>query len=180
MGCQVEIADKIVERKVDFLLALKGNQSTLETRLFIASQKVDWIKAATSYPGQPRFKNIRTIMKGINRTEYRDRCTFDERLFIASAALDPQLPPEKILDRLADGTRKHWGVESMRWLLDVVFKDDLSRYRTGFGAKNMAIIRRFALNLIRANKANGSLKTKRKSASWDMDFLLDILQFTNR
>jgi hypothetical protein len=64
----------------------------------------------------------------------------------------------------------------MHWLLDVVFKDDLSRYRTGNGAKNMAVVRRFSLNLIRANKAKGSIKTKRKAAGWDPAFLLEILQ----
>jgi predicted transposase YbfD/YdcC len=52
----------------------------------------------------------------------------------------------------------------MHWLLDVEFGDDLSRYRTGHGAKNMAVVRRFALGLVRANKAKGSVKTRRKSA----------------
>src|SRR5712675_2622005 len=84
MGCQVEIADKIVAHKADFLLALKGNQLTLETevedyfrtapdgeivrkttvekghgrietRIFTASKTVDWITSAKTYPGQPRF-----------------------------------------------------------------------------------------------------------------------------
>ena len=68
------------------------------------------------------------------------------------------------------------GVESMHWLLDVEFGDDLSRYRTGHGAKNMAIVRRFALGLVRANKRKGSVKTRRKSASWNPKFLLEILQ----
>ena len=72
------------------------------------------------------------------------------------------------------------GGESMHWLLDVEFKDDLSRYRKGFGAKNMAIIRRFALNLVRANTSKGSVKTKRKSAGWDTRFLLEILQLRPR
>ena len=52
----------------------------------------------------------------------------------------------------------------MHWLLDVEFKDDLSRYRTGNGAKTMAVVRRFALNLVRINPQKGSVKTKRKSA----------------
>jgi hypothetical protein len=62
------------------------------------------------------------------------------------------------------------------WLLDIVFKDDLSRYRTGNEAKNMAVARRFSLNLIRANKVKGSIKTKRKAAGWNSTFLLEILQ----
>jgi predicted transposase YbfD/YdcC len=197
MGCQVEIANKIIAHEADYLLALKGNQPTLEadvesyfssapadklvtkttvekghgrieTRVYAASQEVDWIVSERSYPGQPRFTNIKTLVKVYSRAEHADRCTFDTRYFICSAPLD--------IDRLANGVRGHWGVESMHWLLDVEFKDDLSRYRTGHGAKNMAVVRRFALGLVRANKAKGSVKTRRKCAGWDPKFLLEILQ----
>jgi hypothetical protein len=64
----------------------------------------------------------------------------------------------------------------MHWLLDIEFKDDLSRYRSGHGAKNMVAARRFALGLVRANKAKGSVKTRRKKAGWNPNFLLEILQ----
>src|SRR5215470_6576954 len=198
MGCQVAIADKIVEHKADYLLALKGNQPTLEAevadyfdsapaeelvvkdaeiekghgriemRTYTASSNVDWIVSTRSYPGEPRFTNIRTLVKVFSRVEYADRCTFETRFYISSAPLD--------IDRLADGARSHWGVESMHWLLDVEFKDDLSRYRSGHGAKNMAIVRRFALGLVRANKSKRSVKTRRKSASWDTSYLLELLQ----
>jgi predicted transposase YbfD/YdcC len=197
MGCQVAIADKIVAHEADFLLALKGNQLSLETevdeyfrtapdaelvrkttiekghgrietRIYTASTVVDWIKSAKSYPGQPKFNHIKTLVKVVNRTELKDRCTLDERLYISSAPLD--------IERIAHGVRGHWGVESMHWLLDVAFKDDLSRYRSGHGAKNMAVVRRFALGLVRTDKAKGSVKTKRKSASWSMDALTRILQ----
>src|SRR4030081_1379259 len=106
MGCQVEIADKIVAHKADYLLPLKGNQPTLEadvedyfppppadelvskttvekehgrieTRTYAASSKVDWITSERSYPGQPRFKNIKTILKVHARAEYADRCSFE-------------------------------------------------------------------------------------------------------
>jgi predicted transposase YbfD/YdcC len=197
MGCQVEIARKIVEHKADYLLPLKGNQPTLEAevanyfrtapaaetvtkttiekghgrienRTYTASSVVDWIAADRSYPGQPRFPAIKTIVKLQARTEYADRCTFDTHHYISSAPLD--------IERIATAARGHWGVESMHWLLDVEFKDDLSRYRAGHGAKNMAIVRRFALGLVRAEKSKGSVKTKRKAAGWDTDFLLRILQ----
>ena len=200
MGCQVEIADKIVAYKADYLLALKGNQPTLEadvldyfrtapaaelvstkpivekghgrieTRTYTASKAVDWIVSERSYPGQPRFRNIKTIVKVDTRTEHADRSTFDTRTYICSAPLD--------IERLAKGVRGHWGVESMHWLLDVEFKDDLSRYRTGHGAKNMALVRRFALDLVRNIKAAGSIKTRRKRAGWNTDFLLQVLQIT--
>jgi predicted transposase YbfD/YdcC len=197
MGCQVEVAGKIVAHKADYLLPLKGNQPTLEaevadyfrtapaaetvtkttvekghgrieTRTYTASSVVAWIASDRSYPGQPRFPNIKTIVKLYTRTEYHDRCSFDTHHYICSAPLD--------IERIANGARGHWGVESMHWLLDVEFKDDLSRYRTGNGAKNMAVVRRFALGLVRAEKSKGSVKTRRKSASWNTDFLLHILQ----
>jgi len=196
MGRQVDIADKIVAHGADYLLALKGNQPTMEgdvktyfddapdgelvakttvekghgrieTRTYTASANVSWITSDRSYPGQPRFTNVKTILKVHDRVEYPDRCSFETRYYISSAPLD--------IERLSAGARGHWGVESMHWLLDVVFKDDLSRYRKGNGAKNMAVVRRFSLNLIRANKAKGSIKTKRKAAGWDPSFLLEIL-----
>src|SRR5205085_11435194 len=193
MGCQVEIAEKIVAHKADYLLALKGNQPTLETdvedyfrtapaaelatkttvekghgrietRLYTASDKVDWIASDRSYRGEPRFSNIKAIVKVQSRTEHSDRCSFDTRFYICSAPLS--------IERIASAARGHWGIESMHWLLDVEFKDDLSRYRAGHGAKNMAAVRRFALNLVRANKAKGSIKTRRKRAGWSPEFLL--------
>jgi predicted transposase YbfD/YdcC len=198
MGCQVDIADKIVAHEADYLLALKGNQPTLETdvedyfrtapadevvskppvvekghgrietRAYTASNNVDWITSERSYPGQPRFKNIKSILKVYARVEYPDRCSFETRYYISSAELD--------IERLAKAARGHWGVESMHWHLDYEFGDDQSRYRTGHGAKNMAVVRRFALGLIRANKDRGSVKTRRKTASWNPEFLLKVLQ----
>jgi predicted transposase YbfD/YdcC len=198
MGCQVAIADKIVEHKADYLLALKGNQPTLEAdvadyfssapteelvikhaeiekghgriemRTYTASSNVDWIVSDRSYPGEPRFTNVKTVVKVFSRVEYANRCTFETRFYISSAAL--------AIDRLANAVRGHWGVESMHWLLDVEFKDDLSRYRSGNGAKNMAVVRRFALGLVRANKSKHSVKTRRKSAGWSTEALLELLQ----
>jgi predicted transposase YbfD/YdcC len=197
MGCQVEIADRMVAHKADVLLALKGNQVTLEreveddfrtapadelvtkstlekghgrieARTDTASAVVDGIKSDRSYPGQPNFTPIKTIVRVVHRTELKDRCTFDERLYISSAPLE--------IERLAQGVRGHWGVESRHWLLDLEFKDDRSRYRSGHGAKNMATVRRFALGLVRANNSRGSVKTRRKTASWDPEFLIKLLQ----
>jgi predicted transposase YbfD/YdcC len=198
MGTQVDIADKIVDHKADYVLPLKGNQPTLETdvedyfrtapadelvskppvvekghgrietRAYTASSDVDWITSERSYPGQPRFRNIKSILKVYSRIEYADRCSFETRYYISSVDLD--------IERLAKAVRGHWGIESMHYLLDVEFGDDLSRYRTGHGAKNMAVVRRFALGLVRANKDKGSVKTRRKKAGWSTDFLLKVLQ----
>ena len=150
------------------LTSVEKGHGRIETRIFTASKTVEWIKSDKTYPGQPRFNHIKTIVKVTNRTEFKDHCTQDDRLYISSAPLD--------IDRLAHASRAHWGVESMHWLLDVAFGDDRSRYRTGHGAKNMAVIRRFALGLVRVDKSKGSVKTRRKSASWNPNFLLSLLQ----
>jgi predicted transposase YbfD/YdcC len=197
MGCQVEIANKIVDHKADYLLALKGNQPTLEadvldyfrtapadelattktvekghgrieTRTYLASGNVGWIVSDRRYPGAPRFPHIATLLQVHAVTEQAGRSTCETRTYLSSAPLD--------IERLAQAARGHWGVESMHWLLDVTFKDDLSRYRQGHGAKNMAVVRRFALDLVRSHKSKGSVKTRRKIAGWNPDFLLSVLQ----
>lgn len=201
MGCQAAIADAITGHGADFLLTLKSNHPTLEaevesyfktapaeetttvtsvekahgrieTRIVTASSRVDWIAGERSFPGQTKFTSIKTIIKVVRRTEFHDRCALTTHFYISSAPNDAT--------RLAEAIRGHWAVESMHWILDVAFKDDLSRYRTGNGAKNMAVIRRFALNLVRADKSRGSVKTKRKSASWDTNRLLKILNLNPR
>src|SRR3979411_2809989 len=159
MGCQVAIADKIVAHKADYLLALRGNQPTLEgdvksyfadapaselvtkttiekghgrieTRTYTASSNTDWIVSDRHYPGEPRFATIKTIVKVYARAEYADRCSFDTRYFISSAACD--------IERISAAARGHWGVESMHWLLDVEFQDYPTRDGTGQRHHNSA------------------------------------------
>ncbi len=81
-------------------------------------------------------------------------------LYISSATLSAPAA--------ADAVRGHW-------VLDVTFKDDLSRVRTGHGAKNMAVVRHFAFNLVRAISDKRPLKTRRKRAAWDPSYLASIL-----
>ncbi len=201
MGCQVEIAERIVSHGADFLLMVKGNQRNLEKEIadyfrtapeerlirkttlekghgriegreYIVSGEVEWLCGSKSYPGAMRFSHIKSIVKVVNRTEYKNKCTIDTRYYICSLAPD--------IERIAAGSRGHWGVESMHWLLDVAFKDDYSRYRSGSGAKNMAVVRRFALDLVRRDQGKGSVKTRRKSAGWDVSILLSILKIKPR
>lgn len=202
MGCQVEIADKIREHKADYLLSLRDNQPTLaaevaeyfkdapaeeltthttlekghgriETRRYALSTKVDWITSQRSYPGQCRFKGITALVRVESRTELRDRCCFETRFYIASRVLPIQ--------QIAEAVRGHWTIENqVHWVLDTAFQEDLSRYRATHGAKNMAVLRRLALNLLRHHPAKGSIKARRKRASWSPKFLLEVLQIELR
>ena len=195
---QVAIADKIVEHRADYLLAIEGNQPTLEAEVaellaFRSGERSRQQDRCRERARPRRNADLHRFVQGrldrirqeLSRRaalhphqdppqgrlliEYPDRSTtFDTRLYISSAPLD--------IDRLANAAHGHWGVESMHRLLDVEFKDDLSRYRSDRGAQNMAIVRCFALGLVRANKSKRSAKTRRKTAGWNPDRLLKLLQ----
>jgi predicted transposase YbfD/YdcC len=74
--------------------------------------------------------------------------------------------------------RAHWGVENrLHWVLDVVFREDLARFRTGDGPQNM-VIRRTALNPLSRAKPTVSLKNRRKRAGWNVDYLETVIRQT--
>ena len=75
--------------------------------------------------------------------------------------------------------RAHWGVENrLHWVLDVIFREDLARFRTGDGPQNMAIIRHTALNLLSRARPTVSLKNRRKPAGWNVDYLETVIRQT--
>ena len=87
---------------------------------------------------------------------------------ISSAKLSPE--------QAASAVRGHWGIENqLHWMLDVVFAEDQSRLRKGHGAKNMAVVRHFAINLIRAATDKKSIKLRRQIAGWDPNYLAKCL-----
>jgi predicted transposase YbfD/YdcC len=197
MGCNPNIAQSILDAKADYLLAVKDNQPTLhadiksyfetapsceveqietvgkdhgriEVRNYSVSHVVDWYAAQRSYPGAPRFPQLTTIAMVESRIERGDKIETEQRSYISSRALSAAA--------FADGARGHWGIENnLHWTLDVTFKEDQSRLRAGHGAKNMAVVRHFALNLVRQVADKRSIKRRRKCAAWDPKYLLDIL-----
>jgi predicted transposase YbfD/YdcC len=197
MGCNPNIAQSILDAKADYLLAVKDNQPTLhadiksyfetapsceveqietvgkdhgriEVRNYSVSHVVDWYAAQRSYPGAPRFPQLTTIAMVESHIERGDKIETEQRSYISSRALSAAA--------FADGARGHWGIENnLHWTLDVTFKEDQSRLRAGHGAKNMAVVRHFALNLVRQVADKRSIKRRRKCAAWDPKYLLDIL-----
>ena len=202
MGCNPDIAQSILEAKADYLLAVKDNQPTLhadvksyfetapateverhetlgkdhgrlEARAHKVSKVVDWIASERSYPGAPRFPKLTTIAMVESRIERGEKIETERRSYISSRALSAQA--------FANAVRSHWAIENnLHWTLDVTFKEDQSRLRAGHGARNMAVIRHFALNLVRQTKDKRSIKRRRKRASWDPQYLLQILGPTRR
>lgn len=197
IACNPTIAAAITDRKGDYLLAVKANQPTLhqeiasyfanppagesatlvdvdkghgriETRRYTVSHAVDWLLSDRRYPGEPRFPTLAAIAMVEATVERNAVSTTERRYYISSAKLDPQ--------RLAQAVRGHWGIENgLHWVLDVIFKEDQSRLRRGHGACNMAVVRHFALNLVRLGKGKRSIKTMRKVAGWNPDELTRIL-----
>jgi predicted transposase YbfD/YdcC len=189
------IAAAIRAQGADYLLAVKANQPTLraeveaafavcdgadhhhdldkghgrvEERRVSVIREVDWLSGQRRFPGETRLPGVACIVRVQTTAHIGDRTRSDTRYFISSAPLTAE--------RAADAVRGHWGIENrLHWVLDVLFKDDLSRLRTGHGARNMAVVRHFALNLIRAATDRKSLKTRRKMAGWSDDYLASLL-----
>jgi predicted transposase YbfD/YdcC len=197
MGCQKEIAKQIVNSGGDYMLAVKGNQPTLHEaiqKFFLERYENDdfcdygvrqhttversrgrieertWLTAPL--PESLRhfrraFPGLKSIGQIVTQTEHGNKQTSDVRYYISSR-------PAKVKE-FAKSTRGHWSIESMHWILDVVFGEDSSRIRNGDGAENFGFLRKFVISLLKRDTSRGSLKGKRKQAAWNTDFLEKLL-----
>ena len=139
-----------------------------EFRNCSVSHQVDWYAAERSYPGAPRFPQLTTIAMVESRIERGGTIQTERRSYISSRTLSAAA--------FAAAARGHWAIENtLHWVLDVTFREDLSRLRTGHGANNMAVVRHFALNLVRQVADKRSIKRRRKRVAWDPQYLLEIL-----
>jgi predicted transposase YbfD/YdcC len=196
MGCQRTIAQKIVDHGADYVLALKGNQPTLEQaveRFFVTGPEAEthrtrseyheqterghgrvetrcaWIsadlEAALSAAAWPGLQSIGMVEA--TRT-LGGKTSVEQRFYLSS------LPPNA--EQFAQAVRKHWGIENqLHWSLDVTFREDQSRLRTGHGAENFAVLRHIALNLLRQEPSAKSLPRKRLACALNPDYLLKVL-----
>ena len=117
---------------------------------------------------EPRLPGVACIIR-VQACVQRGGSIHDEtRYYVSSAMLDAAKAHQAV--------RGHWAIEnSLHWVLDVGFGEDQSRLRKGFGAKNMAVVRHFALNLVRAAKDKKSIRLRRKVAGWTPDYLDQLL-----
>jgi len=198
MGTQSEIAEKIVAKGGDYLLALKANRPAthkdvvrffadppadqiskpfetvekdhgrLETRRHVLCHEVDWLFSDRRYPDEPRFPHLAMIAMVETEVERHGRLEQERRYYLSSAKLDAK--------SFAAAVRAHWGIENrLHWVLDVVFHDDLARLRTGSGPQNMAVVKHMAMNMVRAQDDKHSLKVRRKLANLNPDYLQKLL-----
>jgi predicted transposase YbfD/YdcC len=197
MGCQVEIAEKIVEAKADYVLAVKGNQPTLHAGIeafFLDHLEDDFARVSVgrhekeekghgraetrSYlvceapgdlPDRARWKGLKGIGVAIGETIRDGKSVSDVRSYILSRKLSGKA--------FAAAVRSHWAIEnSCHWSLDVTFGEDQSRIRKGHADANFSILRRTALGLLKSNHdLKVGIKNKRLAAGWDDSYLEQVL-----
>lgn len=200
IGTQTSIADLILQRGGDYLLALKANRPAtfkdvaeffadpppgaveafetidgehgrIEIRRHRVCHNIDWLFSDRRYPHEVAFPGLAMIAMVEAKTERDGKTAHECRYYLSSAKLDAKT--------FAKAVRAHWGIENrLHWVLDVVFHDDLARLRTGHGPENMAIVKHFAMNLVHAAKPITSLKNRRKLAGWDLDYLETLIRGT--
>ena len=192
MGCQKSIAEKIVAKQADYILAVKENQGHLleeikdSFRMLAADAVAEEIDCEHGRVESRRCSVIADLslveraaewasLHGLVRIE-AERChkatgriERETRFYITS------LKPEA--ERLNRAIRQHWSIENkLHWALDVSFGEDLDRKRAANAAQNFSVLNRIALNLLQQDKTTKlGIKGKRLKAGWDNDYLLQIL-----
>lgn len=197
MGAQTKITKQIIDQKGDYVISLKGNQGNLndevrqlfedaekngydhlihdthttvdgghgrvETRRCVVTNDTDWYADKSKWAGLNTFAMIESTR------DLGDKIENDTRFFISSLPMDAE--------RLLEVARDHWAVEnSLHWCLDIAFREDECRVRKNNAPENLAIIRRFALSLIKNDPTRKTgIKASRKRAGWSLGYLEQLL-----
>jgi predicted transposase YbfD/YdcC len=199
MGCQTAIAQKIIDRGADYLLALKGNHRQAQRavaeyfdrtcfdrdatcravfdefddghgrlvrrRIFVSTEAAG-LESLRCWPSLHAIMAVETI----RRVNGDAKTVAEIRYYLTSGDDSPEL--------LAKAIRKHWTIENnLHWVLDVTFREDESRVRDRVAARNLAVLRKIALNLIsRDQSSKTSKRGRRKQAAWNDTYMLQLLR----
>lgn len=197
LGCQKEIAYRSIENQADYVLALKGNQEHLYEdvkQLFdtllgqdTCSPVLDYYETFDESHGRievrrywttslldtlrtkEQWRGLQTVGMVESERSLNGNTTIEKRYYILSLPNNART--------FGTSVRAHWGIENaVHWVLDVTFREDMSRIRMDYGPENFAVIRHIALNLLRQETSfKGSIKTKRLKAAWNNAYLAKVL-----
>jgi len=196
MGCQRDIAQKIIDKRADYVLALKGNQGTLreDVELFATEQKSNGFADTTisvdqtvdADHGRIETRRVTVVhdvdwlqkihqwpgLKGVviidSQREIDLKTETETRYYVTSSTLRA--------DKLGAIVRDHWAVEnSLHWVMDMTFRDDECRIRTQNAPENFVTLKHMAVNLARRKKGKDSVRLALKTAAWDDDYLAKLV-----
>jgi predicted transposase YbfD/YdcC len=191
LNCQRSIAEKIVEKEADYILAVKGNQRDLEkeiTQSFSLEKPIDTYSSLEKNHGriekrscevisdlkwiehQSEWKNLASIVRITSERTIvsENKTSIDVRYFISNQCFSAE--------KMLHSVRSHWGIENqLHWSLDVAFQEDHKRNRIDNSGINFSFLRRITLNLIRKEPTKMSVAHKRLKANRDPEFLEAII-----
>jgi len=203
MGCQREIAAKIVKGGGDYVLQVKGNQPSLQAAIkesFAEADKINNTDKAAAPKSKARRRTTREKSRGRVETRHYTILPLPESMSsigkkwmklasIGRVVREVQRDGKPTSETsyyicsidakvgvFSESARSHWGIENgLHWVMDMVFGEDRSRIRAGHAAENMSFLRRFVTTLLKRDTSKSSLKQKRKEAAWDTNFLEKLL-----
>lgn len=145
------------------LQTVEKDHGRLETRRYYQSAELDWFADSAKWEGLRSVGMVEAVREVDGKT------TTERRYYLSSLSLD--------VATFARAVRGHWGVENkLHWVMDVCFREDQSRARTGYAAENLATLRRLALNLLKRERTKKrGIRGKQLNASWDHAYLLKLL-----
>ena len=192
MGCQREIAKLIIEKKADYVLAVKDNQGHLlegvkdSFQMLAADEVAEEIDCGHGRAERRRCTVIADLslledaakwpsLQGLVRIESERHHKVSGKIEREIRYYITSLRPDAA--RLNGVIRQHWGIENkLHWVLDVGFGEDLDRKRAGDAAENFSVLNRIALNLLKQEKSTQrGIKGKRLKAAWNNNYLLHLL-----
>jgi predicted transposase YbfD/YdcC len=200
MGTQTAIAEEIIEQGADYVLALKGNQSTLQEEVIESFEKLGaksnsevntqvqdnhgrieerncYVVSAKDYLSPDvlkKWKSLTSIIKIEAYTTYKNGKNKGKQTYEERYYISSLVQDAQKINLTVQA---HWGIETkLHWVLDVAFREDDSRVRKGHADENLSIVRHIAINKLKnEHSCKRGIKAKRKKAGWDNQYLLDIL-----
>ena len=193
MGCQRAIAEKIVAKKADYILAVKENQGHLLEEIKdsfqmlaadAVAEEIDYGHGRVEQRTCSAIADLSLVDKAAEWASLQGLVRIQsQRFHKATGKTERQIryyitsiKPDAA--RLNRSIRQHWGIENkLHWVLDVGFSEDLDRKRAGHAAQNFSVLNRIALNLLKQDKSSKrGVHGKRLKAGWDNDYLLHLLR----